>query len=291
MSVLVSESGLQLKQMSITRLTRERVFGQLRNLGYCQLGEVKRLYLEANGTFTVIKHERPQPGLCILPDWDQEYIGSQCSETEKMVCNHCGNLPSQPGFEIRKCSNCGKKMGKGCDSQIFVINGCGVWHSFLPAVVFLLFGKSLLTAIHQLKRSRIMNKNYLFLKALLIGLTLTSISSVLLVGCKDGDSLWDSIIPETDEEPTSTQIEGYVFYPAVQPATDANIAQLRAPSGFKINKFADGIGKPRILVADGNGHIYASDREAGIVMMLTDADSDGMSENTKTVATIKQAHG
>jgi uncharacterized membrane protein YcaP (DUF421 family) len=109
MSVLVSESGLQLKQMSITRLTRERVFGQLRNLGYCQLGEVKRLYLEANGTFTVIKHERPQPGLCILPDWDQEYIGSQCSETEKMVCNHCGNLPSQPGFEIRKCSNCGKK--------------------------------------------------------------------------------------------------------------------------------------------------------------------------------------
>jgi glucose/arabinose dehydrogenase len=182
-------------------------------------------------------------------------------------------------------------MGKGCDSQIFVSGGCGVWHSFLPAVVFLLFGKLLLTAIHQLKRSRIMNKNYLFLKALLIGLTLTSISSVLLVGCKDGDSLWDSIIPETDEEPTSTQIEGYVFYPAVQPATDANIAQLRAPSGFKINKFADGIGKPRILVADGNGHIYASDREAGIVMMLTDADSDGMSENTKTVATIKQAHG
>jgi glucose/arabinose dehydrogenase len=136
-----------------------------------------------------------------------------------------------------------------------------------------------------------MKKDYPFLKAFRLGTVLTIMLASLVVSCKDGDSLWDSIIPETDEEPTSTQIEGYVFYPAVQGATDANIAQLRVPAGFKINKFADGVGKPRILVADANGHIYASDREAGIVMLLTDANNDGVSDGVKTVATIKQAHG
>lgn len=108
-STLVSEGRLELKEMSRTRLTRERVFGQLRKEGYCQLGEVRRMYLEANGTFTVIKHEHDVPGLCILPDWDEEYIDKLCNDTGKIVCNHCGNLLAQAGTEIRKCNNCGKK--------------------------------------------------------------------------------------------------------------------------------------------------------------------------------------
>ncbi|TLV04034.1 sorbosone dehydrogenase family protein [Dyadobacter luticola] len=120
---------------------------------------------------------------------------------------------------------------------------------------------------------------------------LVLILAVAVTGCKDGDSFWESFIPETDEEPTSTQIEGYVFYPAVQPATDANIAQLKVPAGFAVNKFTDGVGKPRILVVGDQGQVYASDREAGIVMMFTDNNNDGVADNKKTVATIKQVHG
>ena len=141
------------------------------------------------------------------------------------------------------------------------------------------------------KNQQIMRQHYSILKTFQLGWALTAFFVTLTFSCKDGDSFWDSIIPETDKEATSTQIEGYVFYPAVQPATEANIAQLRVPAGFKINKFAEGIGKPRILVSDGNGHIYASDREAGLVIMLTDANGDGVSDNVKTVATIKQVHG
>ncbi|WP_229238733.1 sorbosone dehydrogenase family protein [Dyadobacter sp. Leaf189] len=135
-----------------------------------------------------------------------------------------------------------------------------------------------------------MKKHYGFWKTMRRAPLLMAVCGTLVFGCKEDDNFWDAFIPETDEEPTSTQIEGYVFYPAVQKATDANIAQLKVPAGFTINKFADGLGKPRILLAH-NGHVYASDREAGIVIMLTDADNDGSAEGKKTVANIKQVHG
>jgi len=100
---LVADGRLELKTMLNTRLTRERVFGQLRNKGIHHLGEVKRLYLEANGTFTLIKSDNPVPGLCILPDWDADFIKSVCSQTDEMACDHCGKLRTE--FSSR-CSNC-----------------------------------------------------------------------------------------------------------------------------------------------------------------------------------------
>jgi glucose/arabinose dehydrogenase len=111
------------------------------------------------------------------------------------------------------------------------------------------------------------------------------------ISCDDDNDFWDAFIPETDKEATSVQVEGYVFYPALQAATDQNVAQLKVPAGFKVAKFAQDLGKPRILVTSANGHVYASDREAGIVMMLNDTDADGVADDKKTVATIKQVHG
>lgn len=129
---------------------------------------------------------------------------------------------------------------------------------------------------------------------LLTGLKLVIFSAsmlMLVASCGDDDSFWDAMVPETDKEETATQVEGYVFYPAVQAATEANVAQLRVPAGFTINKFAEGVGKPRILVVNSNGNVYTSDREAGVVVMLTDANGDGIAEDKKTVATLKQVHG
>ncbi|MGV3599751.1 MAG: PQQ-dependent sugar dehydrogenase [Dyadobacter fermentans] len=111
------------------------------------------------------------------------------------------------------------------------------------------------------------------------------------VSCDDDDDFWDAFIPETDKEATSAQIQGYVFYPALQPASDQNVGQLKVPAGFQVNKFAEGLGKPRMLATSEKGHVYASDREAGIVMMLTDTNGDGMADDKKTVANIKQVHG
>ena len=120
---------------------------------------------------------------------------------------------------------------------------------------------------------------------------ITFLISAFAFGCKDDGNFWDSIIPETDKETTQSQVAGYVFRPALVAANEENVSQLKVPSGFKVNKFAEGLGKPRILVAGPNGRIYASDREAGLVLLLIDSDGDGIAEQKKTVANIKQIHG
>ena len=132
---------------------------------------------------------------------------------------------------------------------------------------------------------------YNYLQKPLLPAVLGLLLGAITISCDDDNDFWDAFIPETDKEATSVQVEGYVFYPAVQAATDQNVAQLKVPAGFKVAKFAQGLGKPRILATSSNGHVYASDREAGIVMMLADANADGIAEDKKTVATIKQVHG
>src|SRR5439155_22258210 len=67
-SILVADGVLQLEQMKKTRISKERLIEQLRNEQVEHLGMVKRLYLEANGSFSLLKNEKPSPGLSILPD-------------------------------------------------------------------------------------------------------------------------------------------------------------------------------------------------------------------------------
>ncbi|WP_423147876.1 PQQ-dependent sugar dehydrogenase [Rubrolithibacter danxiaensis] len=122
-------------------------------------------------------------------------------------------------------------------------------------------------------------------------LAITAIVTGLVYSCSKKDSFWDTIVPETEEDPTSTEIKGFVFRPALAPASDENIQQLKVPAGFTVKKFADQLGKPRIVTVSSTGNVYVSDREAGIVMLLKDTDNDGVSDSKQTVATIKQVHG
>lgn len=123
-------------------------------------------------------------------------------------------------------------------------------------------------------------------------LTLSIVAGIgLLYGCKSAADLFKEMIPETDDQPTAAQVQGYVFRPALVQATDANIAQLKVPAGFTITKFADGLGKPRMLAVSPAGGVYVTDREAGTVTLLRDTNNDGKSDQKNVVATIRQAHG
>jgi len=124
-----------------------------------------------------------------------------------------------------------------------------------------------------------------------IGLTLLSLAGMITFGCSKDNDMWSWMIPETSDTATSAQVAGYVFNPALAPASAENVAKLKVPAGFTVSKFAENLGKPRILVVSSAGHVYTSDREAGIVMLLKDANGDGISDSKQTVATIRQAHG
>ncbi len=126
-------------------------------------------------------------------------------------------------------------------------------------------------------------------------LRMRALSSALglatLLGSCQNDHLIDAKVPETTNEPTSASIQGNVFEPALVPATDERIAQLRVPAGFAVTKFADQLGKPRMLAVSPTGTIYVSDRTAGTVTLLQDTNADGKADTKRTVATIKDIHG
>jgi uncharacterized membrane protein YcaP (DUF421 family) len=103
-STLVKDATLQLDAVKDCHMSRERVFSQLRSSNIRHLGEVQRLYLEANGSFTVINQAQPSSGLCILPQTDHDFIAEQPVDQEKEVCSYCGFEQTEV-MEVH-CPNC-----------------------------------------------------------------------------------------------------------------------------------------------------------------------------------------
>jgi uncharacterized membrane protein YcaP (DUF421 family) len=111
--IMVKDGCLQYDAMTTSVLPKERIFSELRNKGYDNLGEIKRLYMEASGAFTILKQEQPQPGLTLLPEWDKEFRDEQQKVPGSFACQHCGNVSQQ---SQRPCPQC--EHQDWCDAVI-----------------------------------------------------------------------------------------------------------------------------------------------------------------------------
>jgi len=108
-ATLIEESVLNLDEMQDVRITRELLFAQIRSSGLYHLGSVKRLFMEANGEFTLIAKEQPGPGLSVIPEWDTDLLDEQ-TKSDQLVCHHCGNPKPEDKETDGKCSNCGQEQ-------------------------------------------------------------------------------------------------------------------------------------------------------------------------------------
>jgi Raf kinase inhibitor-like YbhB/YbcL family protein len=69
-------------------------------------------------------------------------------------------------------------------------------------------------------------------------------------------------------------VKGHVFLPPELPAPE--LSGVKVPAGFKIARFAEGLGNVRMLAVSPDGNIYATRREEGDVLLLKD-DGSGRS--------------
>lgn len=103
---LTSDGRLQLSNMEDSRITRERILTEIRAREVNNLGKVQRAYLESNGAFTIYLYDEDEErdGLCILPDWDKDYLEELTVADGAFAC---GNVKTNQKEPEQECEHCG----------------------------------------------------------------------------------------------------------------------------------------------------------------------------------------
>ena len=92
-------------------------------------------------------------------------------------------------------------------------------------------------------------------------------------------------------ETVDVQVTGHILMPKAVEPTDDPLDKLKLPSGFTIEKFAEGLINPRIMAVAEDGTLYVTRREVGDVIMLKDTSGDGKADLVQSVAGRPQMHG
>jgi uncharacterized membrane protein YcaP (DUF421 family) len=107
-ALLVKDGVIEVKQLEDANISRQQLYGILRNQNIFNLGEVERVYIEACGIFSVFKYDSPRPGLSIFPATDGERLeAQQKSDGHVYVCRMCGRTAENEKEKSSHCANCG----------------------------------------------------------------------------------------------------------------------------------------------------------------------------------------
>jgi uncharacterized membrane protein YcaP (DUF421 family) len=109
-AILVEDGRIQLNRLEQSVLPQERLFSRLRTEGIDNLGAVQRVYQEANGAFSILTFEEPQPGLSILPVQDTVLREEQQKANGCYACARCANVVESPRKPSTSCERCGEQQ-------------------------------------------------------------------------------------------------------------------------------------------------------------------------------------
>lgn len=91
-SLIVKNGMIQPGFMNKELLSHGQLFRKLRAKSIMQLGEIKRVYMETNGSFTIIKAQKPVAGLSVLPREDNELHSLLEEDRSTVACSNCGKI-------------------------------------------------------------------------------------------------------------------------------------------------------------------------------------------------------
>ena len=108
MALLIKDGIIQTKQTKACSIPNQQLFSVLRSKEIYHLGQVKRMYIEACGAFSVFKNSEEKPGLSALPLGVDSAIAQILHEEPNMkACVFCGTLENT--LDTINCGHCGTK--------------------------------------------------------------------------------------------------------------------------------------------------------------------------------------
>jgi uncharacterized membrane protein YcaP (DUF421 family) len=108
---LVEDGRLMFETLKRQALPADDVFTYLRTEGVEHLGQVRRLYLETNGKFSLYRTQHAKPGLPLLPDRDRELV-HEMAVAGHFACGDCGNILLSESLPMVRCTRCGEMSWK-----------------------------------------------------------------------------------------------------------------------------------------------------------------------------------
>jgi len=107
---LVRDGVMLMDELASMKISSEQMMAVLRNQNIYNLGEVKRVYIEACGLFSVFKYPQAKPGLSLLPPDDLAAVSELSIRDDYDVCGRCGNSANPQALPAVNCSNCGANI-------------------------------------------------------------------------------------------------------------------------------------------------------------------------------------
>lgn len=108
-SLIVKDGVIDPMHLKRMRISKDQIFSVLRSKGIRHMGQVKRLYSEADGHFSLYKFSEPKPGLSVFPRSENELPPEKSELRDQKACCYCGNVIEQSSKVAVSCSNCGNE--------------------------------------------------------------------------------------------------------------------------------------------------------------------------------------
>ncbi|WP_224997686.1 DUF421 domain-containing protein [Cesiribacter sp. SM1] len=108
-SLLIKDGVIDTKHLKELRISKDQIMAALRSKGVRHLGQVKRLYSEADGHFSLYKLAESKPGLSVYPRADGGLPPATKKIDRHRACGYCGNMVDQDSDSRDECSNCGNR--------------------------------------------------------------------------------------------------------------------------------------------------------------------------------------
>lgn len=102
-TLLLKDGRLLMDDLRSAGLTLDRVHSELRGQGIVQLGQLRRVYLESTGRFTLVAYRQPRPGLSLIPATP----GTEQPQADgALSCTCCGYTATADAEGWPRCPYC-----------------------------------------------------------------------------------------------------------------------------------------------------------------------------------------
>ncbi len=104
-SILLKDGRLLMDKLKASKLPLSMVTSELRSQGIQHLGELRRIYFEPSGDFSLICYRKAKPGLSICPDIPDEFCTTK-PVSGYFVCAYCGHGEEAKEAPSMQCCYC-----------------------------------------------------------------------------------------------------------------------------------------------------------------------------------------